>query len=92
VYIEGINDNHNEIDGFIDLATRVTKHIIVSIDGSIDGYKARSNISLFDKCRMMMEYFVNNAKKHNLYCGVSWEYFNENPELVSLMENLLENK
>jgi len=89
VYLEGINDNYSDIDGFINLATRVTKHIIISVDGSIDEYRAQINISSLEKCSMMMEYFVNNAKKHNLYCDVSWEYFNGNSELVSLMKNLL---
>jgi pyruvate-formate lyase-activating enzyme len=92
VYVEGINDNYDDIDGFIHLATRVTKDVIISIDGSIDGYKAQANISQLDKCCMMLGYFVNNVKKHNLYCGASWEYFNENPVLVSLMNNLLENE
>jgi len=90
VYVEGINDNFDDIDGFINLAARLTKHVVISIDGAIDGYRARSNITLFDKCCKMMEYFVDSAKKHGLYCGVSWEYFNENPEFVSLMKKLLE--
>lgn len=85
IFLEDINDNLADVDGFIELAQKYVKKIYISIDTN----KTRSGTPLTNNMRNMMARFVSLASEKGLKCFVVWDRFNGNSELVNVMKEIL---
>ena len=70
IILEGINDNKEEIDGFIKIAKGIARYIIISNDS----YQIRNMMSAKDFG--MLKYFIQECKKQRLQFYLDMDRFN----------------
>ncbi|MCL2633258.1 MAG: radical SAM protein [Oscillospiraceae bacterium] len=86
IFLENINDNKTEIDGFFDVAVKYASAVKIAAD-MVDMKKRSTPLS--ENCRDMMKYFIETAKNKEIPLRVDWRVFDYDKELCDELKQAL---